>query len=130
MTDWEETYKDLKRRNWVILLLLGSLSAVIMDHAFTLGIILGGIIAILNFDVLQRIISGAFSGEHPKRPKKMLSIGIFYLRFILIGIIIFFLIRRSWLDPIGLTIGLSIVVIGIVSFGISNAFKARRGEAT
>ena len=129
MTDWEETYKDLKRRNWVILLLFGSLSAFIMGHAFTLGIILGGIIAILNFDIFQRIISGAFSSDRPERHKKILGIGIFYLRFVLIGIIIFFLIRRNWLDPIGLTIGLSIVVIGIVSFGISNAFKARRGEA-
>ena len=130
MTDWEETYKDLKRRNWVILLLLGSLSAVILNHAFTLGIILGGIIAILNFDVFQRIMSGAISGDRLKRPKKILGIVIFYLRFIFIGIIIFFLIRRNWLDPIGLTIGLSVVVIGIVSFGISNAFKAKRGEAT
>ena len=130
MTDWEETYKDLKRRNWFIVLLLGSLSAVIMDHAFTLGIILGGIIAILNFDVLQRIISGAFFGNRPKRPKKIIGIIIFYLRFTVIGIIIFFLMRRNWLDPIGLTIGLSVVVIGIVSFGISNLFKAKHGEAT
>ena len=90
MTDWEETYRDLKRRNWFILLLFGSLSGIIMDYAFTLGVIVGGILAILNFDVFQRIVSGAISDKRIKRSKKILGIIIFYLRYIVLGIAIFF----------------------------------------
>ncbi|MBA7668622.1 hypothetical protein ES703_76736 [subsurface metagenome] len=34
------------------------------------------------------------------------------------GILIYFFISQKWVDPVGLTVGLSIVVIGIVSLGI------------
>ena len=58
--DWEEVYRDLKKRNWIILLVLSTISALLMSHTVTLGVMLGGLIIILNFNILQHTIRRAF----------------------------------------------------------------------
>ena len=128
--DWAETYNHLKKRSWVILLVLTLISFFFTSTSLTLGVILGGVIAIINFDVLQRNILRTFPANGGAKVKKIFVIGIFYLRFLVLGAVIYFLIRLGWVDPIGLTVGLSTVVFSIISFGIHNAFKSVTGEAT
>jgi hypothetical protein len=72
--DWETVYRDLKKRNWIILLGLSSISALFMDHHVTLGVILGGLIIILNFNVLQHTIRRAFPTEKVVKSKKSVLI--------------------------------------------------------
>ena len=91
---------------------------------------MGGIITIINFDVLQRNIRRAFPSNNGAKVKKIFVIGAFYLRFLALGAVIYFLLRLGWVNPIGLTVGLSTVVFSIISFGIHNAFKSVTGEAT
>jgi hypothetical protein len=127
--DWEIAYKDLRRLNWLTLLIMGSLSYFLMSQSFTLGIILGGLIIIVNFKVLQHTIRGAFSPDDVMTSSRILIIMKYYLRLLALGIIIFILVKRGWVDPAGLAFGLSTVVISITSFGIKEALKTMTAEA-
>jgi hypothetical protein len=121
--DWEKVYGVLKKRNWVILLVLSTISYLFMDHAVTLGVILGGFIIIANFRVFQHTIRSAFAPDGRMATKKGSIIVKYYLRLLALGMIIYFLVTKGWVNPIGLAIGLSVVVFGIVSFGIEMAWR-------
>jgi hypothetical protein len=128
--DWEKTYKDLKRLNWFSLLIMSLISYFLLSSSFTLGIILGGFIIIVNFKVLQHTIRRAFSSQGVMNASKFIIIVKYYLRLLALGVVICYLIKLGWVDPVGLAVGLSTVVISIVSFGIKAAFKTVTGEAT
>ena len=116
--DWEHVYRNLKYLNWVILLLLASVSYFLMSNNFTTGVIIGGLMVIANFHVLQHTIRQGFSADDSRTTKKTSVIAKYYLRIAAMGILIYFFISQKWIDPVGLIVGLSIVVIGIVSLGI------------
>ena len=128
--DWKTVYKDLRALNWIILLILSTVSYFLMSHPFTMGITLGGLIIIANFNVLQHTICRAFSSDRLMTTRKISVIVKYYLRLLALGVILFFLITKGWADPVGLAIGLSTVVFSIVSFGINSALKTMTGEAT
>ena len=128
--DWEEVYRDLRKRNWIILLVLSTISALLMNHTVTLGVILGGLIIIVNFNILQHTIRGAFPSEKVVKNRKSVLIIKGHFRLLALGAVIYFILKSGMVDPIGLTVGLSTVVFSIVSFGIGCAFKIWTGEAT
>ncbi|MBW1766101.1 MAG: ATP synthase subunit I [Deltaproteobacteria bacterium] len=130
MTDWDRTYDVIKRRNWVILLVLAAVSGLFMNPALTLGVILGGLISITNLSFLQHTVRQSFSSERKTGTKKAFLIIKSFFRLIILGGSIYLLITRGLVDPIGLAVGLSTVVFSIVSFGIHNAYKERIGGAT
>ncbi|MBC8417633.1 MAG: ATP synthase subunit I [Proteobacteria bacterium] len=129
MTDRDKLLKQIKTNNWIILLILGTLSSVFMSVTFTSGVILGGLTIIANFSVLQHTIRCAFSDQGAMRGKKMSLIAKYYLRLAIMGLIIYILITRGWVDPLGLTIGLSIVILSILNFGIRSAWRTSSREA-
>lgn len=116
--DWEYLYRNLKRLNWIILLLLASVSYFVMSQAFTTGIIVGGLLVITNFHVLQHTLRRGFFPDGARKTRKAALIAKYYLRLAALGILIYIFLKQKWVDPVGLTVGLSIVVIGIVSLGI------------
>ena len=128
--DWEKTYKELSKRNWIILLILATISYFLMSRLLTMGIILGGLIIIINFDLLQHTIRHAFPSRGGFEANKVFLIGKCYFRLLALGAIIYLLIKLGMVDPIGLIIGLSTVVFSIISFGISCALKTPNREAT
>ena len=127
--DWYIIYEDLKKRNWMILLILSSVSYFFLSNTMTLGVIVGGLIIIANFKIFQHTICSAFSPEGVMNRKKSSIIAKYYLRLLALGIVIYFLIKSGWVNPIGLAIGISTVVISIVTFGISWVLKKSTGEA-
>ena len=128
--DWDKTYRDLSKRNWIILLILSAIGTFVMPHPATLGIILGGLISIINFDVLQYTIRRVFPSDNRVTTKKTGLIVKGYFRLTVLVAIIYVLLKYGKVDAVGLLIGLSTVVFSIVSFGISAAFKTRTGGAT
>jgi hypothetical protein len=126
--DWKTLYKDLKRLNWFILLMLSSMSYFLMSPVFTAGVILGGLTAIANFGLLQHTIFGAFSAKGFTK-SRISIIAKFNLRLLGVGVILYILITKGLVHPVGLGLGLSIVVFSIVGMGIHLAFKMRTGEA-
>lgn len=127
--DWAETYRELRIRNWFILLILALGSYLTAGPSLTIGIIAGGLIIIINFSFLQHTIRRVVPINGAVRTKKFLIIFKSFFRLFLLGTIIYLLITRGWIDPIGLTIGLSTVVFSIISFGIHRAYKDRVREA-
>ena len=121
--------QDIKIFNWVILFILSALSGIFMSVQFTLGVILGGLIIIGNFSLLHNTMRKAFSDQGVMKGKKMALIAKFYFRLAIMGLIIYILISNGWVNPIGLAVGLSIVVLSILNFGIRAAFRTSSREA-
>lgn len=124
MSDWDQIYRDLNRQSWFILLVLSSISYFFMSHSNTLGIIVGGCMIIANFNFLQATIRKAFQREEPARTGKALLIVKSFFRIFILGGVLYLLITRGLVDPVGLTIGLSTVVFSIAGFGIRSACKS------
>ena len=127
--DWKSLQKRLRLLNWVILLILSSASALLMSYLFAGGVFLGGLIAIANFHVLQHTIRGAFLSDGNMRKGKFSIIIKSYLRLFALGVIIYILIDKDLVDPIGLAVGVSTILFSIVSLGISLVMKTKAGEA-
>jgi hypothetical protein len=121
--------QDIKTFNWVVLFILGAVSGVFMEVQFTLGVILGGLIIIANFNLLHHTMRKAFSDQSAMKGKKMALIAKFYFRLAIMGLIIYILITNGWVNPLGLAVGLSIVVLSILNFGIRAAFRTSSREA-
>ncbi len=129
MIEKDKLLRQIKTNNWIFLLILGSLSSVFMSATFTLGVILGGLIIIANFSVLQHTIRSAFSDQGAMLGKKISVIAKFYFRLAIMGLIIYILITNGWVNPLGLTVGLSTVIFSILNFGIRTAWKTSSREA-
>ena len=127
--DWEILSKKLRTQNWIILMILGTASFFLLSPFFTLGIIIGGLIIIANFNLLQLTIRRSFSPDGAMNSNKLSIIAKYYLRLIAMGVIIYMLVGSRLVDPVGLAVGLSIVVISITSIGIRAAWKISSGEA-
>ena len=128
--DWRILYHEIKVLNWLILLVLSVVSYFVMSPAWTLGVILGGFVIITNFSMLQHTVRRAFSSDGNIIRSKAAIIAKYYLRLVGLGIMIYLLITRGWVDPVGLAVGLSTVVLSIVIMGIHMALKTRTREAT
>ena len=129
MSNWDQIYRDISRRNWIVLLLLSAASYFFMSNSITFGVISGGCIIIANFKFLQSTIRKTFDPEEPGKLNKAKLIVKSFFRLSILGVILFLLIKLNLVHPIGLTIGLSTVVISIVSFGITRVWESRMEEA-
>jgi hypothetical protein len=115
--------------NWLIFLTLSLLSFFLMSPSWTMGVILGGLITIGNFNLLQHTIKSVFSSQPIEKTVRVTIVAKYYFRLLGLGVILFVLITRGWVDPVGLTVGLSIVVFTIVGVGIRMALKTSTREA-
>ena len=77
-----------------------------------MGIIFGGLIVTINFHLLYRTLKKALTPPHLASLWVVLS--KYYIRFIVSALIIFILISKHYVNPIGLFIGLSVVVVSIM----------------
>lgn len=127
--DWDRISKIVSHYNWINLLVFGLASFFLMSPFFTLGVILGGLIIIANFRILQHTIRSAFAPGGNMKTTKLSIIAKYYFRLAIMGIIIYILVTKGLVDPIGLAVGLSIVVFSIVLMGVRSAWKISSGEA-
>jgi hypothetical protein len=98
--------------NWILFAAAGILSLIVSSPDFARGIIFGGLIVTVNFHLLARTLKKALTPPHLASPNAILA--KYYIRFILSGIIIFVLIAGHIVNPIGLILGLSVVVASIM----------------
>ena len=113
--------------NWILLCIVSIAGFLIATPNFAKGIIFGGLIVTINFHMLSRTLKKAFSPPHLASHNVIL--GKYYLRFIVSGFIIFLLISKHYVDPIGLFIGLSVVVASIMLATICEVKKLFFKEA-
>ena len=77
----------------------------------TLGIVAGGLIVSVNFHLLYRTLKKSLTPPHLASPNIVLV--KYYIRFIISGLIILFLIAGDYVNPLGMFVGLSVVVASI-----------------
>lgn len=100
------------RANWAIFATATAVGAIAAPFEFALGIFCGGLIVTVNFHLLARTLRGALTPPHLASHQAVLA--KYYLRFAVSGCIIFVLIAGHVVAPVGLVIGLSVVVVSIM----------------
>lgn len=117
----------MNRYNWTLLLVLVAASVALWDLKFSLGIIAGGLLAIANFSLLRRVLVRQFEPGH--KPSVSGVLIRYYLRFFATAVVILLLIKFSVVGPIGLLIGLSVIVFNLALLGIRLFRQAKLTEA-
>ena len=115
--------------NWILFggLILAALLLTVSKFQIA-GLAAGGLIATVNFHLLYRgLRRSLLEAAEPSRTTTIL--GKYYIRFIISGIIIFFLLSGRYVHPVGLLIGLSIVVASIFLATIREVTKLLDKEA-
>jgi hypothetical protein len=102
----------ITRSNWVLFGAISVLGAFLTSSDFALGMICGGLMVTVNFHMLYRTLKKALTP--PYLSSHHVVIAKYYVRFVISGIIIFLLISKHIVDPVGLIIGLSVVVASIL----------------
>ncbi|MDY0223308.1 MAG: ATP synthase subunit I [Desulfobacterium sp.] len=127
MTIQQRMIQFISKSNWFIFCVVSLLAFINTPRHFALGIFCGGLIVTLNFQALQFTIRRAFknTSRAATQGRSILSGVIikYYLRFILSGVMLFLLISKNIVDPLGLIAGLSVVV---ASFFAATALELTR----
>jgi hypothetical protein len=90
-----------------------------------LSVVVGGAIALVNYRLLQRTVCRAFlPREKDGVLRKVLA--KYYLRFLATAVLLFFLVRQGAVEPLGLLVGLSVVVVTIIAWGLRQALRLRK----
>ena len=113
--------RKIEFRNLVILGLMLAASLLVMPWRFTLGILLGGLISIVNLYWLGRDLRVIFSNLSGRAKSAMMI--RYYIRMAVTAVVLFFIITELPVDIIGLLLGLSLVVINIAVTAILEAQK-------
>jgi chromate transport protein ChrA len=87
-------------------------SMVSMTVAFTLGVLLGGLISIIDFYWIHRNLQGVFS--RPAKTAKFLVVSRYYIRLAIIAVVLFFIATNDYVDVRGILLGLSIVIVNLL----------------
>jgi hypothetical protein len=113
---------SIEKRTAQILVVFLLASLWFKSWAVSLGLIMGGGIALLNFRWLRRILSG-YIFAHKKY-------SLFQLggKFFALLLVIFLVIRFVRVDPLALMIGISTLVLGIVFEVVRESVRAKKDE--
>lgn len=118
--------KRIEITNWVLVAALTAGSLVLQSDRFTLGILCGGLISVINFHGLCRNLVNVFTVNlNRARPALMIR---YYMRLAVTGLLLYLIISRNIVDVIGLVIGLSVVVLNIMLTTVLLLHKNKHAE--
>ncbi len=98
--------------NWILCASSSILGFVFFPLNVAWGILFGGLLVTINFQLLARTLKAALTPPHLASHNLILA--KYYLRFLASGFIIFLLIIGKVVHPLGLVAGLSVVVFSIM----------------
>lgn len=98
--------------NWILFAAAIAAGFLWAPLTFTLGIVFGGLIVTVNFHLLYRTLKKAFNPSQLSSHNVVLA--KYYVRFFISAVIIFVLISQHIVNPLGLFVGLSVVVASIM----------------
>lgn len=107
----ERLIKNVVWANWAIFALASCIGLYMAPGPFAMGIICGGLITVVNFHLLSRTLQNAL--DPGPGTNHRVVVAKYYLRFFVSGLLIFGLLLFRIVHPIGLFVGLSVVVAGI-----------------
>ena len=115
------------RSNWILFAAISILGFLLLPADFARGILFGGLLVTMNFHLLAKTLKKALTPPHLSSHNVIIA--KYYLRFIGSGFIIFILIAGNYVNPLGLIIGLSVVVFSIMLATMFEAAKLIFKEA-
>lgn len=104
--------KRLEITNWIILAVILVISLALGSTHFSLGILCGGLISVVNFHWLYRNLLSLLTTQVDKARKAIMF--RYYFRLALTAFVLYWVISGRLVDVIGLVIGLSVVFMNIV----------------
>jgi hypothetical protein len=115
------------RSNWILCASATALGFAFFPLSVAWGILFGGLLVTINFQLLAKTLKKALTPPHLASHNLVLA--KYYLRFLASGFIIFLLIIGKIVHPVGLVVGLSIVVFSIILATICEVKKLIFEEA-
>ena len=119
--------RKIRLMNGAVWLALIGAGLVFMPWRFTLGIAAGGMVILANFNLLARALKSGLTPGQLTTP--MAVIAKYYLRLVGTAVVLYFLIAYRLVDPFGLILGLSVVVINLTLMGCNEMRKILFKEA-
>lgn len=98
--------------NWLLLVAAAIFAFSSFSFQVGLGVLAGGLIVTINFHLLAKTLKKALTPPPTTSIKGVLA--KYYIRFTITAIIIYFLMETHKVDPVGLIVGLSIVVASMM----------------
>lgn len=117
----EQLPAQMARRNWIILVFLLLTSLPFGNLALSIGILLGGLVAIGGFLWLRHSLGCLL--EQPSGGARFRYQFGYIVRLAALAAILAFLIAIVKIHPVGLFIGLSVVIINLFWMTVQHAFK-------
>ncbi|MFA5109868.1 MAG: ATP synthase subunit I [Desulfobaccales bacterium] len=126
--------RHLKIANWVVLAVLVLAGFIWRGREFALGILVGGLLVVVNFHLLHQALKGmleplAANPEEGSSRARAWFAGRQLLRFFALLVIIFLLISHGWVNIFGLLVGLSTVVLTLMLAALQETIKLKNKEA-
>lgn len=126
-SDPDPLIQKIRLMNAAVWLALIAAGLVFMHPRFTLGIVAGGLVILINFHLLARVLKSGLSPGQLTTP--MAVIAKYYLRLLGTAVVLYFLIAYQLVSPFGLVLGLSVVVINLTLMGCNEIRKILFKEA-
>ncbi|MCA1906623.1 MAG: ATP synthase subunit I [Desulfarculus sp.] len=114
--------RRLWRGNLVAFAVLTLAALLVAPPKSVVSLLVGGLIALVNFGLLERTVRRALLPRERSSALRKVLIK-YYLRFIATALVLFFLMRQGWVEPLGLLVGLSVVMLSILAWGVGQARK-------
>ena len=113
MRDLQKIVNFVTKTNWLLLMASSSLALMTAPTKVSLGVLLGGLIVSINFQLLKKTVVNNFNPDVVSEKGRSFVGNIlvkYYIRFVISGGLIFLLISNHIVHPLGLLVGLSVVV--------------------
>ncbi len=122
----------LKMANWLVLAVLVVAGFIWRGQEFALGILVGGLVVVINFHLLHQALKGmleraaAGSPEEAKGRARAFFAARQLLRFFALLLVIYLLVSHGWVNIFGLVLGLSTVVLTLMLAAVIEVFKLKK----
>lgn len=125
--------RALKLANWTVLALLVALGYLWQGPQFGLGVLVGGLVVVLNFHWLHRNLknlleSSSRLAEDQRGAAKAFFAGRQILRFFLVLAVLFVLLGQAWINVFGLVVGLSTTALTLMLVAVIEVIKLKKKE--
>jgi len=125
--------RHLKIANWAVLGVLVAGGFFWQGRQFALGILVGGLLVVVNFHLLHHTLKGTLErAARAEREVQARSRAFFaarhLLRFFGLLAIIYLLVRHGWVNIFGLLVGLSTVVLTLILAAVHEIIKLTKDK--
>lgn len=103
---------QIARRNWIVLALLLVFSLPFGTRPFILGVLAGGLVAIVAWRWLHRSLKQTLAGPEQGAARRFKF--NYFIRLATLAVLLYGLIAVVRVHPIGLAVGLSVVVLNLL----------------